>query len=239
MDSSSLPQLVAILQTLLASPSPLTLGASLTAFLEICPDRLDLLHPFYRHICRLVVDADEWGQVVALEVLTRYARTMLEKPETPTARNPAKADDESEDEFEGIDIDLAMLLHCTRPLFQSRNPAVVLAISTTYFHLAPEDHPLIGQKLLVPPLLRLAGAPRSGEEITGLTWDVIAAMVEERAVSFSHHQRAEADEIACICSALQAILRPFKRYCWNQDYQNSSSCSAHQQRHCSKLYTGV
>lgn len=183
MDSSSLPQLIAILQTLLASPSPLTLGATLTAFLEICPDRLDLLHPFYRHICRLVVDADEWGQVVALEVLTRYARTMLEKPETPPVKPATKSDDESEDEFEGIDIDLAMFLHCARPLFQSRNPAVVLAIATTYFHLAPLEHPLIGQKLLVPPLLRLAGAPRNGEEITALTWDVIAAMVEERPVS--------------------------------------------------------
>ena len=182
MDSSSLPQLIAILQTLLASPSPLTLGASLTAFLEICPERLDLLHPYYRHICRLVVDADEWGQVVVLEVLTRYARTMLEKPETPTAKRDAKSGDESEDEFEGIDIDLAMFLHCTRPLFQSRNPAVLLAISTTYFHLAPRDHSLIGQQLLVPPLLRLAGAPRSGEEITAMTWDVIAAMVEERPV---------------------------------------------------------
>lgn len=184
MDSSSLPQLIPLLQTLLGSPSPLTLGATLTAFLEICPDRLDLLHQYYRHICRLIVDADEWGQVVALEVLTRYARLMLEKPELPVKSNGTRPDPaESEDEFEGVDPDLAMLLYCIKPLFQSRNPAVVLAVSMAYFHLAPLDHPSIGQTSLVSPLLRLAGAPRGGEEVTTLTWDVLAAMTEERPVS--------------------------------------------------------
>jgi AP-3 complex subunit beta len=183
MDSSSLPQLIPLLQTLLASPSPLTLGATLTAFLEICPDRLDLLHQYYRHICRLIVDADEWGQVVALEVFTRYARLMLEKPELPAHANGAKPDPaESEDEFEGLDPDLAMLLYCSKPLFQSRNPAVVLAVSMAYFHLAPLEHESIGQRALVPPLLRLAGAPRGGEEVTTLAWDVAAAMAEERPV---------------------------------------------------------
>lgn len=189
MDSSSLPQLLPLLQTLLASPSPLTLGATLTAFIEICPDRLDLLHTYYRHICRLVVDADEWGQIVALEVLTRYARTMLEKPELP--HKVSANGNESEDEFEGIDIDLAMLLHCTKPLFQSRNPAVVLATATMYFHLAPADHPLVGQQLIVTPLLRLSGAPRGGEEITALVWEVIAAIVEEGPVSGSHDSSSE------------------------------------------------
>lgn len=186
MDASSLSQIIPLLQTLLASQSPLTLGATLTAFTEICPDRLDLLHPYYRHICRLIVDADEWGQVVALDILTRYARTMLDKPmEQPTgAANGQRANgNESEDEFEGIDIDLAMLLDCARPLFQSRNPAVLLAICTTYFHLAPLDHPSIGQQLLVAPLLRLAGAPRDGEEVTALAWDVVSAMIDARPVS--------------------------------------------------------
>lgn len=186
MDPSSLSQLIPLLQTLLASQSPLTLGATLTAFTEICPDRLDLLHPYYRHICRLIVDADEWGQVVALDVLTRYARTMLDKPTdqpTKTANGQKANGEESDDEFEGIDIDLAMLLHCARPLFQSRNPAVVLGISTTYFHLAPLEHPSIGQSLLVAPLLRLASAPRDGDEVTALAWDVVSAMIEARPVS--------------------------------------------------------
>jgi AP-3 complex subunit beta len=193
MDSSSLPSLLPLLQILLASPSPLTLGATLTAFSEICPDRLDLLHPYYRHICRLLVDADEWGQSVALEVLTRYARAMLEKPDTagsappaPTPKTTGDIDAESEDEFDGLDIDLAMFLDCARPLFQSRNPAVVLAAARTYYHLAPSNNKAIGQELLVLPLLRLAGSTEgrvAGKEIASLTWEVIGSMVEERPVS--------------------------------------------------------
>ncbi|CAD6583371.1 MAG: AP-3 complex subunit beta [Tremellales sp. Tagirdzhanova-0007] len=177
MDPSSMPQLLPLLQTLLASPSPLTLGATLTAFTEIYSDRLDLLHPYYRHICRLLVDADEWGQIVALGVLTRYARMMLEKPESDVSRL-ANAE-ESEDEFAGIDLDLAIFLDCARPLFQSRNAAVVLGTANAFYHLAPVEHASIGQKLLVAPLLRLAGAAET-PEIAVLTWDVIASIVEER-----------------------------------------------------------
>jgi len=183
MDSSSLSQLLPLLQTLLASPSPLTLGATLTAFSEICPDRLDILHPYYRHICRLLVDADEWGQIVALGVLTRYARSMLEKPEVAASAKQTDGD-ASEDEFAGLDLDLANLLDCAKPLFQSRNPAVVLGTAKMFYDLAPAGHSVIGQELLVQPLLRLAGAA-GGPEIAALTWDVIASMVAERPVRIS------------------------------------------------------
>jgi AP-3 complex subunit beta len=197
MDSSSLPQLIGLLQTLLASPSPLTLGATLTAFMEICPDRLDLLHPYYHHIVRLLVDADEWGQIVALQVLTLYARTMLEKPATAGSVDPATvpnkppaSGDESEDEFEGIDTDLAMFLHLSKPLFQSRNPAVILGMANAYYHLAPANG-IVGQQLLVSPLMHLAGASHvsnRGEEIAASTWDVIVSMVEERKVGDTYDE---------------------------------------------------
>ncbi|WVQ79085.1 hypothetical protein IAT38_001179 [Cryptococcus sp. DSM 104549] len=246
MDNSSLNQLIPLLQTLLSSPSPLTLGPSLTAFLEICPERLDLLHPYYRHICSLVVDADDWGQAVALQVLLRYARSMLEKPDAAGAVRPSpaptaegeqngsgqKADgDESDDEFAGIDEDLAMLLHCIKPLFQSRNPAVVLATANVYYHLAPAGHAIVGQELLVRPLLRLAGSSgeRVGrEEIAALAWEVIAEMVQERPWLFTPHQAAfflhSTDSISVQTSKLQALsalvtpdnaktsMREFKHY---------------------------
>ncbi|KIR70711.1 AP-3 complex subunit beta [Cryptococcus deuterogattii CA1014] len=198
MDSSSLPSLISLLQTLLSSPSPLTLGASLTAFQEMCPERLDLLHPYFRHICRLIVDADEWGQAVALEVLVRYARAMLEKPIGVGAVRPQPKTkqqnhgDQSEDEFEGIDQDLAMLLYCIKPLFHSRNPAVTLATAKAYWHLAPIDHAIVGQHLLVQPLLRLAGSSSSeenkGKEIVALTWEIVADMVDERPWLFTPYQ---------------------------------------------------
>ncbi|KAK4688402.1 AP-3 complex subunit beta, partial [Tremellales sp. Uapishka_1] len=183
MDPSSLPSLIPILQTLLSSPSPLTLGATLTAFLEICPDRLDLLHPYYRHIVNLVVDADEWGQVVTIEVLVRYIRANLEKPEVEIASKG----EEDADEFEGLDEDLAMFLHLSKPLFQSRNPAVVLSIAKAYYQLAPIQHKIVGQDRIVEPLLTLGG----GEgEIANLSWEVIGGMVEERPILFVEHHSA-------------------------------------------------
>lgn len=181
MDPGSRAELIPLLQTLLGSHSPLTLGATLTAFAEICPDRLDLLHPYYRHVCRLLVDADEWGQIVALEVLTHYARTQLDKPATAGAVRP----EATTDSYDGLDGDLVMLLDHAKPLLQSRNAATVLAAAEAFFHLAPAGHSAIGQELLVRPLLRLAGS--SGPEISALAWDVVAGMAEERPWLFSPH----------------------------------------------------
>jgi AP-3 complex subunit beta len=180
--------------------------------MEICPDRLDLLHPYYHHIVRLLVDADEWGQIVALQVLTIYARTMLDKPNTAGNLDPTSIPaqgktngDESEDEFEGLDGDLAMFLHLSKPLFQSRNPAVILGMANAYYHLAPANG-IVGQQLLVAPLLHLAGASHvseRGEEIAALTWDVIVSMVEERQVSGS--SRTELTSVV-VCIASKTIL---------------------------------
>ena len=115
MDPSQLPTLIPILTSLLASHansahSALSAGPAARALLTIAPTRFDLLHPHFRRLARLLVDADAWGQVDLLEVLIRYARRMLSKP--------------SDDENGEVDPDLKLLLDCAEPLFMSRNPAV-------------------------------------------------------------------------------------------------------------------
>lgn len=50
------------------------------AFEEVCPDRIDLIHKNYRKLCNLLMDVEEWGQVVILSMLTRYARTQFISP---------------------------------------------------------------------------------------------------------------------------------------------------------------
>lgn len=50
------------------------------AFEEVCPDRIDLIHKNYRKLCNLLVDVEEWGQVVIINMLTRYARTQFLNP---------------------------------------------------------------------------------------------------------------------------------------------------------------
>lgn len=93
-------------------------------------------------------------------------------------------DEEEEEEEDDLDPDLHLLLHCTLPLFQSRNPAVVLAAAKLFWELAPADHEEVGQERFVLPLLRLVdGLVR--EEISGVVVDVCKEMIVERPVSHS------------------------------------------------------
>ena len=55
-------------------------GSVVMAFEEVCPDRIDLIHRNYRKLCNLLVDVEEWGQVVIIHMLTRYARTQFVSP---------------------------------------------------------------------------------------------------------------------------------------------------------------
>ena len=60
--------------------SQLVAGSVVMAFEEVCPDRIDLIHKNYRKLCNLLVDVEEWGQVVIISMLTRYARTQFTSP---------------------------------------------------------------------------------------------------------------------------------------------------------------
>ncbi|KAF8561741.1 hypothetical protein P879_08452 [Paragonimus westermani] len=81
LDPDEKAHLVEIIELLLADKTTLVIGSAVHAFEEICPERLDLIHSHYRKICSLLMDVDEWGQVVILHMLTRYARTQLLHPE--------------------------------------------------------------------------------------------------------------------------------------------------------------
>ena len=131
MDDSHLPSLIEILSTLLRDRSPLSIGSVAIAFEVLCPTRLDLLHPHFRRLCRVLVDVDEWGQVNLVELLTRYARTMLPKPSIETGM-----------EGQGVELDkdLELLLRSMEPLLQSRNHAV----RHTCFVLKFSTHSYIG-----------------------------------------------------------------------------------------------
>lgn len=113
LDPSHQPELVSIITALLRDRSPLSIGSVAVAFDAICPTRLDLLHPHYRRMCRLLADLDEWGQLTWLNLLLRYARTMLSKPSSDCAGD-ATSDD----------VDLKLLLSSSESLLHSRNPAV-------------------------------------------------------------------------------------------------------------------
>eukprot|EP00871_Galdieria_phlegrea_P003053 jgi/Galph1/3749/GphlegSOOS_G2439.1 len=109
---------------------------------------------------------DEWSQIVAVHILLFYARKHFKKPKgfdhiepmkqpVSIQKNEEMVDDVFESkaqEESDIDEDLELLLKETDYLFLSRNPAVVLATTALFFHLAPFQ--LFLQKA-VDPLLRL------------------------------------------------------------------------------------
>lgn len=92
-----------------------------------------------------MADVDEWGQIVMIGLLTRYARSQFVAP-TPS---------------EGVDPDLSLLLSSCRPLLQSRNCAVVLAVAQLLYYCAPNSlHPSISKSLI-----RLLRGPREVQNV--------------------------------------------------------------------------
>ncbi|KAF9466467.1 adaptin N terminal region-domain-containing protein [Collybia nuda] len=148
LDTSHLPALISIIQTLLNDRSSLSIGSVVVAFEGVCPTRLDLIHQQYRRLCRILIDVDEWGQVGVLNLLLRYARTMLPRP-------IVAADSEE------LDNDVKLLLTSAEPLLHSRNPAVVLAVTRVFYYAGTPSY----ISKVVHPLLRLLSISKEAERI--------------------------------------------------------------------------
>ncbi|XP_069606051.1 AP-3 complex subunit beta-1 isoform X2 [Ranitomeya imitator] len=158
LDPEQKDMLIEIIEKLLKDKSTLVAGSVVMAFEEVCPDRIDLIHKNYRKLCNLLVDVEEWGQVVIIHMLTRYARTQFVSPwkedEVEDANNFYESDDENEKPADQkkpytMDPDHRLLLRNTKPLLQSRNAAVVMAVAQLYWHLAPKSETITIAKSLV------------------------------------------------------------------------------------------
>jgi AP-3 complex subunit beta len=114
-----------MLQALLSDRIPSVLASALSAWLHVCPERTELLHWPYRQICRLLVEMDEWGQLVAMRVLSIYVRRCFNKPEEPVQQQTSQFyDDTSSGSDTALDPDLLLLYKCTLQLSHSRSSAV-------------------------------------------------------------------------------------------------------------------
>lgn len=80
LDDEQKDQLVEVIEKLLADKTTLVIGSAVMAFEEVCPERIDLIHKNYRRLCQVLIDLEEWGQVVVINMLTRYARTQFADP---------------------------------------------------------------------------------------------------------------------------------------------------------------
>lgn len=198
LDDEQKDDLIDVIEKLLADRTTLVVGSAAMAFEEVCPERVDLIHKNYRKLCNLLVDVDEWGQVVIINMLTRYARTQFTDPnideteeaEHDKANNTNKSfyneSSESESEYYSkndfggkeqksyfLDPDHRLLLRQTKPLLQSRNASVVMTVAQLYHHIAPRNEVILVAKALIRLL-------RSHKEVQSVVLTSIASMSTQR-----------------------------------------------------------
>lgn len=214
-----------------------------------------------------MVDVDEWGQVIIINMLTRYARTQFVDPnadETSDQENAQNASEEnkkfyddsdsdtndSDDDDEGanasktkqqakkqslpsspsssyhVDLDHRLLLRQTKPLLQSRNASVVMAVSQLYHHVAPRQEVQIVAKALIRLL-------RSHKEVQSVVLTCIASMSTKRKAIFepqiksffvrtndpTHIKLLKLEILTNLASAgtISLILREFQTYISSSD----------------------
>uniref|UniRef100_A0A8D0HIM4 AP-3 complex subunit beta n=1 Tax=Sphenodon punctatus TaxID=8508 RepID=A0A8D0HIM4_SPHPU len=183
LDPEQKEMLIEVIEKLLKDKSTLVAGSVVMSFEEVCPDRIDLIHKNYRKLCNLLVDVEEWGQVVIIHMMTRYARTQFVSPwkedEEYNEKNFYESDEEQKEKnLKGkkpyaMDPDHRLLIRNTKPLLQSRNAAVVMAVAQLYWHVAPKSEIGIVSKSLVRLL-------RSNREVQYIVLQNIATMSIQR-----------------------------------------------------------
>uniref|UniRef100_A0A8C0FU44 AP-3 complex subunit beta n=1 Tax=Bubo bubo TaxID=30461 RepID=A0A8C0FU44_BUBBB len=198
LDPEQKEMLIEVIEKLLKDRSTLVAGSVVMAFEEVCPDRIDLIHKNYRKLCNLLVDVEEWGQVVIIHMLTRYARTQFVSPwkvgkdleDHPVHENNFYESDEEQKEKDRkvkniytMDPDHRLLLRNTKPLLQSRNAAVVMAVAQLYWHLAPKSEASIVSKSLVRLL-------HSNREVQYIVLQNIATMSIQRKGMFEPYLKS-------------------------------------------------
>lgn len=176
LDPSTQPQVEEYIAGLLLDKQYYVAGAAIQAFMEVCPDRLDLIHPAYRRLCKMVVDMDEWGQLSLIRLLTLYARRCFPRRtrrQKRAATQKQKAKDFYEDlepqqeqasdyeEVELVDPDLDLFLKSINPLLQSRNSAVTVAVARAYLYLSPANY----LHHAYSPLVALLRSPQDIQQI--------------------------------------------------------------------------
>jgi AP-3 complex subunit beta len=143
---------------------------SSTVSIQVCPERIELIHKNFRKLNNLLVDVEEWGQVVIINMLSRYARTQFVDPNVGNELEDFEAadkefyenssdEDDSEDEDEKakkrlaqrpkMDPDHRLLLRSAKPLLQSRNASVVMATAQLFHHCAPSAEVQVVAKAMI------------------------------------------------------------------------------------------
>ena len=193
LDPNTLPQLLDYISILLGDKQYYVVGPAVTAFLEVCPDRIDLVHKHYRALVRKLVDMDEWGQLATLRLLTLYSRRCFPKRtrRRKKGKNQGFYEDEdknSEDgelgeEVEVLDPDLELLLKACKPLFSSRSSAVIITATRCLLHLGPPQE----LDAAIGPMVALLRSPQDIQLVAMYNIIAVCLVRPEPIVKYATH----------------------------------------------------
>ena len=187
LEPSTLPQLTDYIVSLLGDKQYYVAGPAVSAFLEVCPERIELIHVHYHSLVRKLVDMDEWSQLATLRLLTNYSRKcfprkLLRRLKKATAKINATdkstaLDDGFGEEVMTLDPDLESFLKAARSLLSSRNSAVIVAAVRSLVHLGrPED-----LESTIGPLVALL---RASKDIQSVVLHDIVSLCQTRSDLF-------------------------------------------------------
>lgn len=246
LDAEQKDELITVIEKLLGDRTTLVVGSAVMAFEEVCPERTDLIHKNYRKLCNILVDVDEWGQVLIINMLTRYARTQFTDPnvddevldEDGEAKNKKFYESSTDSDVNGemdkkvpaiLDADHRLLLRQTKPLLQSRNAAVVMAVAQLYHHIAPKNE----VQMVAKALIRLL---RAHKEVQSVVLTCIASMSIQRKGIFepflksffvrtsdpTHIKLLKLDILTNLATeaSISIILREFQTYISSSDKES-------------------
>ncbi|SCU98624.1 LAMI_0F15588g1_1 [Lachancea mirantina] len=132
-------------QDLLSDADPQVVSAAILLFKEAFPKKLELLHGHFRRFCEILPQLSEWAQVSMIELLIRYCKEFLPRPQIIDSSNPSSVIllpslyntipfaiyDVS------LDPDLELFLDAARNLRHSANAALIVSIGKAFFYLSP------------------------------------------------------------------------------------------------------
>lgn len=198
LDPSQAPQLTDYLSTLIGDKQYFVAGAAIAAFMEMCPDRIDLIHKHYRGLVRKIVDMDEWSQLAMLRLMSFYARKCFPR------KKQSGSDDfyESQAEDIAVDPDLRLLLNAIRPLLQSRNAGVVVAVTRCYVEIGTAEY----VKLAVGPLVALMRGAQDIQQLALYNIVSVCLMRPNDFVKYASHFLVRATDSAPVWELKLEVL---------------------------------
>lgn len=195
LDPGTLPQLLEYLSILLGDKQYFVVGPAVTAFSEVCPDRIDLIHKHYRALVRKLVDMDEWGQLATMRLLTVYSRKCFPQHTKKATKNKGKGkgfyedsaseneQESSNEEIQVLDPDLELFLKACKPLLSSRSSAVIVSVARTFLYLGTPGY----IDTAIGPLIALLRSPPDIQHIAMFNIVAICLVRPQPFVRYTSH----------------------------------------------------